>query len=191
MKKIIKRSIVTDHSGIPITGDSEHLNDDGSGRYNLTNRKQVTRCPNCHRPISDISELRGQCDICRTKSVCSQCIATCRGCSKVLCGRCRRGFVNNSGTYTVCDSCRILFQQRQAYYDRINMQKLLYERARIKQKERQQLRSLQLNAAKLKAMGKLQAIKIHNAAQMARLRERNRCQIALLRARQNARRNLR
>ena len=191
MKKITKRSIVTDQTGMPITGDSEHLNDDGNGRYNVMTRKQVTRCPNCHRPISDVSELRGQCDICRIRSVCSQCIATCRGCSKVLCGRCRKGFVNNSGTYTVCHSCRILFQHSQAYYNRLNMQRLRYERARIQLRERQHMRSLQLNAAKLRAMAKLQAIKIHSAGQMARLREHNKCQIALMRARQNARRNSR
>ena len=104
MKSILKRFIVTDRSGRPIAGNTERLTDNGRGRINLTVRRSASRCSNCHKPITDINQLRGGCDYCRIRSCCDNCDTKCQVCSRRLCGRCRRGFVGYIRV-TVCPIC--------------------------------------------------------------------------------------
>ena len=196
MKKILKRFFVTDQSGRVIDSNTEHLTDNGRGRINHTTRRTAIRCPNCRRPITDINKQRGRCDYCRAQTCCDNCETRCKVCSRRLCGRCRRGFVGQSSTITVCPICLSHLRQRQTFNDRLLIQKIRYQRQIINQREVARLRGLQLQAAGIRSRNQIQiaGMKTRNQIQIAKtringklamIREINRLKIALLKERRN------
>ena len=202
MKKILKRFLVTDQSGRVIDSNTEHLTDNGRGRINLTTRHTATRCPNCHRPITDINKQRGRCDYCRAMSCCENCETKCQVCSRRLCSRCRRGFVGQSSIITVCPTCLNHLHQRQSFNDRLLMQKIRDQRQIMRQREVARLRALQLQSAGMRARNRIQVAGINSRNQMqiaktrmngklALIREINRLKIALLKERRNCGRYIR
>ena len=202
MKKISKRFLVTDQSGRVLDSNTEHLTDNGRGRINLTTRRTAVRCPNCRRPITDINKQRGRCDYCRTQSCCENCETRCRVCSRMLCGRCRRGFVGQSSIITVCPICLNNLRRRQTFNDRLLMQKNRYQRQIMYQREVARLRALQLQAASIRARNRIQVAgmnarnqiqiaKTRMNGQLALIREINRLRIALNRERRNGGRYIR
>lgn len=128
MKKILKQHLITSQNGKVLTRNTERLTDNGRGRINLTTRRTATQCPNCNRPITDINKQRGRCDYCRAQSCCENCETKCQVCSRRLCGRCRRGFVGQSSTITVCPICLNHLRQRQVFNDRLLIQKIRDQR---------------------------------------------------------------
>lgn len=202
MKKIQKRFLVTDQTGRVLDSNTEHLTDNGRGRINLTTRRTAVQCPNCRRPITDINKQRGRCDYCRVQSCCENCETRCRVCSRMLCGRCRRGFVGQSNIITVCQICLNNLRRRQAFNDRLLIQKNRSQRQIMHQREVARLRALQLQAASMSARNRIQvaAINARNQIQIARtrmngqlamIREINRLRIALNRERRNGGRYIR
>lgn len=172
------------------------MTDNGRGRINLTTHRTAARCPNCHRPITDINKQRGRCDYCRTQSCCENCETKCKVCSRRLCGRCRRGFVGQSNTITVCPICLNHLRQRQAFNDRLLIQKIKYQRQIMHQREVARLRASQLQAAGIRSRNQIQIAgmksrnQIHIAktqmnGRLAMIREINRLKIALLKERRN------
>ena len=186
MKKILKRSLVTDQSGRVIDSNTEHLTDNGRGRINHITRRTAVQCTNCNRPITDINKQRGRCDYCRTQSCCDNCETKCKVCSRRLCSRCRRGFVGQSSIITVCPICLNHLRQRQAFNDRLLIQKIRTQRQIIHQREVARLRALQLQAAGIRSRNQIQiaGMKSRNQMQVAGLKSRNQMQIA--RTRMNA-----
>lgn len=196
MKKILKRFFVTDQSGRVIDSNTEHLTDNGRGRINHTTRRTAIRCPNCRRPITNINKLRGRCDYCRSQSCCDNCETRCKVCSRRLCGRCRRGFVGQSNIITVCPVCLSNLRQRQAFNDRLLIQKIRYHRQIMHRREIARLRALQLQAAgmrsrnqiqiaAMKTRNQMQAAKARISGKLAMIREINKLKIALLKERRN------
>ncbi len=185
MKKIQKRFLVTDQSGRVLDSNTEHLTDNGRGRINLTTRRTAVRCPNCRRPITDINKQRGRCDYCRTQSCCENCETRCRVCSRRLCGRCRQGFVGQSNIITVCPTCLNHLRQRQAFNDRLLIQKIRSQRQIMHQREVARLRALQLQAAGMRSRNQIQIAKTRINGKLAMIREINRLKIALLKERRS------
>ena len=186
MKKILKQHLITGQNGKVLNRNTERLTDNGRGRLNLITRSTATRCPNCQRPVTDINKLRGRCDICRSLTCCENCETKCRVCSRRLCGRCRRGFVGQSSIITVCPICLNHLRQRQAFNDRLLIQKIRTQRQIIHQREVARLRALQLQAAGIRSRNQIQiaGMKSRNQMQVAGLKSRNQMQIA--RTRMNA-----
>lgn len=202
MKKILKRSLVIDQSGRVIDSNTEHLTDNGRGRINHTTRRTAVQCTNCSRPITDINKQRGRCDYCRTRSCCENCETKCKVCSRRLCSRCRQGFVGQSSTITVCPICLNHLRQRQAFNDRLLMQKIRDQRQIMRQHEVARLRASQLQAAGMRARNRIQVAGINSRNQMqiaktrmngqlALIKEINRLRIALHRERRNGGRYIR
>ena len=196
MKKILKQHLITSQNGKVLNRNTERLSDNGSERLNLTTRKTAIQCSNCQRPVTDIDKLRGRCDICRVQSCCENCETRCKVCSRKLCGRCRRGFVGQSSIITVCPICLNYLRQRQAFNDRLLIQKIRHQRQIMHQREVTRLRGLQLQAAGMKARNRIQISgmnarnRIHVAktrmnGKLAMIREINRLKIALLKERRN------
>ena len=196
MKKILKRSLVTDQSGRVIDSNTEHLTDNGRGRINHITRHTAVQCTNCNRPITDINKQRGRCDYCRTQSCCENCETKCKVCSRRLCSRCRRGFVGQSSIITVCPACVNALRQRQAFNDRLLMQKIRDQRQIMHHREVARLRALQLQSAGMRARNRIQVAGMNSRNQMqiaktrmngklALIREINRLKIALLKERRN------
>lgn len=190
-RKIIKRSLTIDESGQVIRSDTERLNDSGQGQLNLTTRQMVLRCRSCNSPVTDVNGFRGRCDICRTRDICGNCGSKCQVCSKNLCGHCKRGFVTNGATFTVCPTCSIALYQRQIAIDRMLLRKLQLQQQHLRQRECYLMQNLQLQTARLRMNGRLQAQKIIEYRRANRIRERNRYLMALLRTGQNGIRYLR
>jgi len=174
MKKILKRFLVTERSGRVLDSNTEHLTDNGRGRINLTTRRTAIRCPNCQRPVTDITKLRGRCDYCRTQTCCENCETKCKVCSRRLCGRCRRGFMGQSSVITVCPICLNHLRQRQAFNDRLLIQKIRHQRQIMHRREIARMRALQLQAAGIRSKNKIQ---------IANMNSRNRLQVAGMRSR--------
>ena len=200
-KNILKRFLTTDRSGRVIVGNTERITDNGHGRLSLTTRRSTTRCPSCHRPITDINGLRGSCDYCGTNSCCESCDIQCHVCSRRLCGHCRRGFVGQN-RMTVCPICLDRLRRWQASQDHLLMQKTSFERRLLGQRERTRLQALRLQAERARMMGQLQAARIRTTSQvataklrmtgqLAAIREINRLRIALAKERQRNGRYLR
>ena len=196
MKKILKRSLVTDQSGRVIDSNTEHLTDNGRGRINHITRRTAVQCTNCNRPITDINKQRGRCDYCRTQSCCENCETKCKVCSRRLCSRCRRGFVGQSSIITVCPTCVNHLRQRQVFNDSLLMQKIRDQRQIMHHREVARLRALQLQSAGMRARNRIQVAGMNSRNQMqiaktrmngklALIREINRLKIALLKERRN------
>lgn len=196
MKKILKQHLITSQNGKVLNRNTERLTDNGRGRLNLTTRSTAIQCPNCQRPVTDINKLRGRCDICRVQNCCENCETRCKVCSRRLCGRCRRGFVGQSSIITVCPICLNHLRQRQAFNDRLLIQKIRSQRQIMHQREVARLRGLQLQAAGIRSRNQIQiaGMKSRNQMQVARtrmngklalIREINKLKIALLKERRN------
>ena len=190
MAKIFKRFLITDRLGHVVSSNSERLSDNGRGRTSLTNRRVAIWCQSCHRPVTEIAELRGKCDYCRLRKCCSQCEVVCAGCSRRLCGYCRRGFVGNR-VFTVCPICLVRLRQRQMFHDQILMRKLALHSQILRQRERTRIEALRLQAARTRMMGRLQAARLSNHGRLSLIREINRVKLALARLWYNNARHLR
>ncbi|MBN2642802.1 MAG: hypothetical protein JXR78_14205 [Victivallales bacterium] len=104
--------------------------------------------------------------------------------------------MGQSSIITVCPICLNHLRQRQAFNDRLLIQKIRYQRQTVHQREATRLRALQLQAAGMNARNRLQIANIRSRNQMqaartrmngklALLREINRLKIALLKERRN------
>ena len=172
--KILKQHLIMSPHGKVLNRNSENMTDNGRGRLNYITRSTAVYCPNCRRPVTDINKLRGKCDICRIQSCCDNCETRCRVCSRKLCGRCRRGFVGQPSIITVCPICLNHLRQRQAFNDRLLIQKIRDQRQSMRQREVATIRALQLRAA---------GIRSRNQIQIANMKSRNRLQVAGMRSR--------
>ena len=178
--KILKQHLITSPHGKVINRNTENMTDNGRGRLNYITRSTAVYCPNCRRPVTDINKLRGKCDICRIQSCCENCETKCRVCSRRLCGRCRRGFVGQSSIITVCPIYLNHLRQRQAFNDRLLIQKIRDQRQIMHQREVARLRGLQLQAAGIRARNQIQiaGMRSRNQMQVAGMKSRNQMQIA-------------
>lgn len=190
MAKILKRFLVTDNHGRVVLSNSERLNDDGRGRTSVTNHRVAIWCHSCRGPITDVSELRGKCDFCHIRTCCARCEATCRICSRRLCGQCRRGFVGNT-VFTVCPKCLVRLHQRQIFHDQILMRKFALQSQILRQRERTRIEALRLQAARARMIGRLQAARLSNNGRLSLIREINRVKLALVKLRYNNAKHLR
>ncbi len=180
MKKILKQHLITSQNGKVLNRSTERLTDNGCGMLNLTTRSTATHCPNCQTLVTDINKLRGRCDYCRTQSCCENCETKCKVCSRKLCGRCRRGFVGQSSIITVCPICLNYLRQRQAFNDRLLIQKIGHQRQIMRQHEVARLRALQLQASGIRSRNQIQitGMKTRNQMQVAGMKSRSQMQIA-------------
>ncbi len=178
MRKVMKRFLTVDRTGHVLSSSTENLADDGRGRLSVTARRSATRCPSCHRPVTDVEQLRGRCDYCRLRRCCNHCETRCRVCSRLLCGHCRRGFVGQT-LATVCPICLSRLWRRQAFQDQLFIRKALFERQMHRQRELTRLQALNLQAARIRVMAQLQAARLRATGQMAMIREMNRLKLAL------------
>jgi len=182
MRKILKRFLTRDRAGRTLSNETERLTDTGNGVLNLTTSRTATYCPGCRRPVSDVNDHRGRCDYCRSRSLCVQCEVRCQACSRRLCGYCRRGFAGQAPV-TVCPTCLVHLRRRQAFQDRLILQRAAYDRRMIRQRETARLQGLQLQAARFRTMAQLQASRLRIQAQMAMISEINRLRLALAKVR--------
>jgi hypothetical protein len=116
MRRIIRRNLVRDANGHPLSLQSQRVTDDGTGSVQYTSEMTAQNCSGCGRPVTDLSELRGVCDWCHTRGCCVHCLTRCQVCSRRLCGRCRCGFAG-SPALTVCPVCRNRLVHRQMLQD--------------------------------------------------------------------------
>ena len=128
MRGVFKKFIKKDQYGRVLSINTEHLRDDGKGRISLTTNTRLIQCPGCRRHISDIGELRGHCHFCYSRTCCVHCESKCAVCSRRLCSVCRRGFTNGQSLITACPHCLAKLQARQAYQDRLVLNKIVFDR---------------------------------------------------------------
>jgi hypothetical protein len=155
VRRIIRRTLVRDPDGRPLSIQSERVTDDGTGGLQSTTERTATFCSGCRRPITELSERRGKCDACRCRECCVHCLSQCYVCSKQLCGACRRGFPGPPAV-TVCDSCRQRLMQRQMLQDRRSE----FEQAVVRHRMYHQDQALRLNEYRLQLAVQLQAARL-------------------------------
>lgn len=179
MRRILKRFLTRDSRGRTLASNTERLRDDGNGNLHYSHYQTATWCTGCQRPVTDLNELRGRCEFCRSRNLCSQCgEVRCQACARRLCGFCRRGFAGSTPT-TVCPICLIRLHRRQAFQDRLLLQQAAFGRRRLVQSEWARLQALRLQAERLRVTGHLQAARLRLNGQMAMMREMNRLRLAL------------
>ncbi|MGE3600783.1 MAG: hypothetical protein AB7N70_35115 [Dehalococcoidia bacterium] len=105
MTHVSKQIIVTDPRGRLLTRTVEQLMDDGHGGTRLVRTTAAARCRGCWRPVADAEQLSGRCMWCGQGPLCTLCIARCGACSRILCARCRRGFVWGRALIAACPAC--------------------------------------------------------------------------------------
>ena len=155
MRRIVKRVLIRDSAGRPLSVQSEHVTDDGNGGVQSTSERTASFCSGCRRPVTDLAELRGICDFCRVRECCIHCMHQCQLCSRRLCGVCRRGFAGPP-VLTVCEICRQRLIQRQVLQDRQSE----FERAVIRHRMFHQDQALRLNEERLQLAAQLQAFRL-------------------------------
>jgi hypothetical protein len=155
VRRIVKRILVRDPAGRPLSIRSERVTDDGIGGLQSTTEQTATFCSGCRRPITDLSERRGKCDDCHRHECCVHCLSQCYLCSKRLCGACRRGFAGPPAV-TVCQACRQRLIERQTMRDR----QLEFEQAVIRHRMYHQDQALRLNEHRLALAAQLQAARL-------------------------------
>ena len=128
MKGIFKKFVKKDQNGRLLSITTERLIDNGMGKISQTTNNQVIQCPGCRRHISDINELRGRCHCCYSRTCCVHCESKCAVCSRRLCLACRRGFTNGQSLVTSCPNCLVKLKRRQAYQDRLLLNKINFDR---------------------------------------------------------------
>ncbi len=104
MTHVSKQIIVTDPQGRLLTRTVEQLMDDGRGGTRLVRTTAAARCRGCWRPMADADRLSGQCMWCGRGPLCT-CAVPCGCCSRILCARCRRGFVWGRALIAACPAC--------------------------------------------------------------------------------------
>jgi hypothetical protein len=117
MRRIVRRNLVRDPSGRPISVQSERVTDDGRGLLQQTSERTAAWCSGCRRPLADFSDARGVCDWCHARGCCVHCLSQCQVCSRRLCGHCRHGFAGPP-VRTVCGACHQRLLHRQLLQDR-------------------------------------------------------------------------
>ena len=155
MRRIVRRNLVRDPAGRPLSMQSERLTDDGRGAVQQTTERTAHWCSGCHRPVAEISELRGVCDACRARGCCVHCISQCAVCSRRLCGQCRRGFAGPP-TLTVCVVCQERLLHRQLLQD----QQTTFEQDLARHRLFNQDQALRLNYERTYLMAQLQAARL-------------------------------
>lgn len=189
MRRILKRVLVRDPSGRPITQNAERFQDDGSGRVVHIAHRTLIRCQGCQHLVEDASDLRGRCDYCRTRGCCIHCETRCQGCSRRLCWACRRGFAGPT-LMTLCPVCLVKMQRRQAFLDYEMRTQAVFQRRLLARRELIRVQALRaqvartremgfLHAARLRTNSQLQAARIRQAGQIAVMREMNRLRLTL------------
>jgi len=124
MRKIIKRLIKRDFLGKVHLRTVQELIDDEHGNIAELTENTYSRCNSCSKVVENIGELF-DCDRCGI-SCCEHCTASCTVCSKRICATCRHGFGENK--LTVCPECFSILKDRQEYLDKIDSQKLNFNR---------------------------------------------------------------
>ncbi len=128
MKGVFKKFIRRDQRGRVLSITTERMVDNGRGRISLTTSNQAIQCPGCGRHVSDISELRGSCHYCCSRTCCVHCESKCSMCSRRICLACRRGFTNGQSLVTVCPYCLVKLRKRQYFNDRLLLNKVALDR---------------------------------------------------------------
>ncbi|HYE20292.1 MAG TPA: hypothetical protein VEA69_17725 [Tepidisphaeraceae bacterium] len=134
---------------------SERLTDDGRGALHQTAEQTAQWCRGCGRPVADVGELRGTCDWCGTGGCCVHCLARCEVCSRLLCGRCRCGFVGPPAL-TVCWNCQARLAHRQVLQD----QQAAFENELARHRLFNQDQALRLNFERTHLSAELQAARL-------------------------------
>lgn len=156
MRHIDRQYLTCDPTGRPLTVHSEQPSDDGDGNLQLRSRKSTLWCSGCRRPVSELSELRGACDVCRTRGCCVYCITRCQVCSRRLCGRCRHGFAGPPPV-AVCSMCQHRLSERRYLADQMAMQSSAFQEYLSRQRLQHQAQALQITAQRNHVMARLQA----------------------------------
>jgi hypothetical protein len=155
MRRIIRRNLIRDAAGRPLSVQSERLTDDGRGSLQQTSERTSQRCGGCSRPITDLDELRGTCDCCHTRGCCIHCVSHCEVCSRQLCGHCRRGFAGPPAL-TACAICQQRLLQRQELQD----QHSAFEQEMARHRLFHQEEALRLNFEKARLAAEFQAARL-------------------------------
>jgi hypothetical protein len=151
----VKRFLVRGPDGRPLSEQSERLTDDGRGSLHVTNERSAEWCSGCHRPVTDLAEWRGLCDLCRCRQCCVHCLSHCDVCSRRLCGHCRRGFAGPP-VLTVCVVCQDRLLHRQVLQD----QQAEFENEVTRHRLFHQDQALRLNHERLQLTAHLQAARL-------------------------------
>ena len=167
MARIRRSSVTHDRQGRPIIGVTQHLSDDGRGNITSYKRHHSIPCSNCHRQITELSQVRGKCQWCGKKHTCDLCDAVCQCCSRRLCGSCRSGFAGDGRLITVCPRCLKVLQQRQAEKDRMAREQAQLRKQQAYQQMCAKRAALRIQAAKLKAHLALAARREANRMRLA------------------------
>jgi hypothetical protein len=125
MKKIIRRTLLTDLLGEVLSRRTEELVDDEQGTVSETTATALARCEACDRPCDGPAEHRGVCTLCRRRC-CIHCVGRCAICSYTMCQDCRSGFAE--GKLSVCPTCLADLENRLAIQDRNAAEKVAFER---------------------------------------------------------------
>ena len=155
MRRIVRRNLIRDPAGRPLSMQSERLTDDGRGSLQQTSEVTAGWCSGCRRPVTDLSELRGVCDWCHARGCCVHCFSQCQVCSRRLCGHCRRGFAGPP-TLTVCEICQERLVHRQLLAD----QHTAFEQELARHRLFNQDQALRLNFERTHLMAQLQAARL-------------------------------
>lgn len=184
MKRILKRFATTDPFGRTLAYSTERLVDDGRGRLQVTALQSAHWCPGCRRPIRDLGDVRGLCDFCRFRGVavrtCIHCETRCQCCARRLCGGCRRGFAGPPAL-TVCPICLAKLHRRQAFQDRTQLRQEALARRVALEREWARIQAVRLQAARLRAVTRIQAARLKLTGQLAMMRELHRMRLNLAR----------
>ena len=125
MRKIIRKILHTDLLGEVLSSRTEQLTDDEAGTIEESHVTAVSRCEACRRPLEKIGDSRGACVLCG-RTGCSTCLGRCAVCQRLICGQCGTGFAEKN--LSVCPDCLPLLRNRQAYQDRLQEDKIAFER---------------------------------------------------------------
>lgn len=166
MARVVRRTITTTPQGAPIGGSTERIADDGNGRVHAIVRRSTMTCQGCRRPVTDTGELRGQCDCCGRRPLCSRCQQMCEVCGRSLCGTCLRGFVGNV-RLRVCPGCLVRVQDRQHYEEQLMREQVAFERHLQAEREFSRLTALRLQAQRTQIVAEHQDARLRLAMRQA------------------------
>lgn len=155
MRQITRREVTRDLDGQVLELGGELLTDDGQGHVFVTNRRTAVSCASCRRPLTDIAEIRGRCEWCRSpRNTCVTCWSRCSLCSRVLGGCCSRGFPGRSSG-SVCPGCLRRLHRRQAQADAIAARQAARQMRLLMHRERLRHYALRLQAQRFRTMTRL------------------------------------
>lgn len=178
MRRIRNINTVKDPSGRVVEVQTEQLADDHDGMIVVRNDQVYKKCSGCYRP-TPVAELRGQCDHCRSRTVCRYCIAGCQACGRTVCGKCRRTFVGSRASL-VCPSCLPRLQQYQRIAIRDRAAQARFQRQLILRRDAERRAALRAKSQQDRAKLRL-----------ANTREQNRVRMALARLKASVIRSIR